>query len=75
MSNALKDYLDFCQNRVERALDARLPGEHILPKKLHRAMRYSVLDGGKRMRPMLTYCTGKTLGISPGSIGWSGLRC
>ncbi|MGZ8143865.1 MAG: polyprenyl synthetase family protein, partial [Methylosarcina sp.] len=65
MSNSLKEYLSFCQNRVERALEARLPSEHILPQKLHRAMRYCVLDGGKRMRPMLTYCTGKTLGIAP----------
>jgi farnesyl diphosphate synthase len=68
MSNALKDYLDFCQNRVERALDARLPSENILPQKLHRAMRYSTLDGGKRMRPMLVYCTGKTLGIAPEAL-------
>ena len=64
-NNALKDYLSFCQNRVEKALEDRLPGEHILPQKLHRAMRYCVLDGGKRMRPMLTYCTGKTLGLAP----------
>ncbi|MGZ8153183.1 MAG: (2E,6E)-farnesyl diphosphate synthase [Methylovulum sp.] len=68
MSNALKEYLDFCQNRVERALENRLPNENILPKKLHQAMRYCVLDGGKRMRPMLTYCTGKTLGIAPEAL-------
>lgn len=65
MSNALKDYLAFCQNRVERALEARLPSENQIPTKLHEAMRYCVLDGGKRMRPMLTYCTGKALGIAP----------
>ena len=64
MSNALKEYLSFCQNRVERALEARLPSENVLPKKLHEAMRYTVLDGGKRMRPMLTYCTGKALGVA-----------
>lgn len=65
MSNALKEYLSFCQSRVEKALEERLPSQHVLPKTLHRAMRYSVLDGGKRMRPLLTYCTGKTLGLSP----------
>jgi farnesyl diphosphate synthase len=64
MSNALKQYLVSAQSRVERALDARLPSENVLPKKLHDAMRYSTLDGGKRMRPMLTYATGKTLGLS-----------
>lgn len=68
MSNALKEYLVSAQNRVEKALDARLPGGNILPKKLHHAMRYTVLDGGKRMRPMLTYCTGKALGLSPDTL-------
>jgi geranylgeranyl pyrophosphate synthase len=62
--NKLKSYLIDCQNRVERALDMRLPGENILPQKLHQAMRYSVLDGGKRTRPLLTYATGKALGLS-----------
>jgi len=68
MNNALKEYLSFCQNRVEQALEQRLPGENILPQKLHQAMRYCVLDGGKRMRPMLTYCTGKTLSIVPEAL-------
>lgn len=63
MSN-LKAYLTACQNRVERALDARLPAENILPQGLHQAMRYSVLDGGKRTRPLLTYATGQALGLS-----------
>ncbi len=64
MSNSLKEYLISTQSRVERALDARLPSAGVLPKKLHEAMRYSTLDGGKRMRPMLTYATGKALGLS-----------
>jgi farnesyl diphosphate synthase len=68
MSNALKEYLVIVQNRVENALNTRLPAENILPKKLHQAMRYSVLNGGKRMRPMLTYSTGKVLGLSPDNL-------
>ncbi len=68
MNNALKDYLATSQNRVERALEARLPSANILPEKLHDAMHYTVLNGGKRMRPMLTYCTGKALGISPEAL-------
>lgn len=63
MSN-LKTYLSACQNRIERALDARLPSENILPQTLHQAMRYSVLDGGKRTRPLLTYATGQALGLN-----------
>ncbi|MFI3219211.1 MAG: (2E,6E)-farnesyl diphosphate synthase [Methylococcales bacterium] len=73
MSNALKEYLSFCQNRVEQALEDRLPKAHILPQKLHQAMRYSTLDGGKRTRPLLTYCTGNVLGIAP--VALDGLAC
>ena len=53
---------------MENALDERLPKENILPKTLHQAMRYSALEGGKRMRPMLTHCTGKMLGLSPDNL-------
>ena len=60
----LKAYLIASQNRVERALDARLPADNILPQMLHQAMRYSTMNGGKRMRPMLTYATGQALGLS-----------
>ena len=65
MSNALKEYLVTSQERVEKALELRLPMNTVLPKRLHDAMRYSTLDGGKRMRPMLTYSAGKALGIAP----------
>lgn len=68
MNNALKNYLSASQSRVERVLEARLPSATILPEKLHDAMHYTVLNGGKRMRPMLTYCTGKALGISPEAL-------
>ncbi len=51
--------------RVERALEARLPGEHERPVELHRAMRYSVLGGGKRIRPLLCYAAGEVLGVEP----------
>lgn len=65
MNNALKEFFTVCQNRAEKALEARLPSADILPQKLHEAMRYTVLGGGKRMRPMLTYAAGKALGIAP----------
>ncbi len=68
MNQGLKAYLATCQTRVEAALTQRLPAENILPNKLHQAMRYSVLNGGKRMRPMLTYATGSVLGISPDAL-------
>ncbi len=64
MSENLNQYLAYVQDRVEGALSQRLPAEDVLPMTLHKAMRYCVLDGGKRMRPMLTYCAGKALGLS-----------
>jgi farnesyl diphosphate synthase len=73
MNSTLEHYLKSCQARVEAALDARLPNNNILPQKLHEAMRYSVLNGGKRMRPLLSYCIGNTLGINPESL--DGVAC
>jgi len=52
------------QSRVERALDHWLPGTALHPTRLHEAMRYAVLGGGKRVRPILVYATGAALGIS-----------
>ncbi|MGH8234245.1 MAG: polyprenyl synthetase family protein [Rhodanobacteraceae bacterium] len=49
--------------RVEHALDARLPLEDTRPASLHHAMRYSVLGGGKRIRALLCYATGELLGV------------
>ncbi len=46
------------QVRVERALERYLPTGATQPAKLHEAMRYSTMDGGKRVRPMLVYATG-----------------
>lgn len=39
-----------------------LPPDNRLPWKLHEAMRYAVLDGGKRIRPLLTYAVGELVG-------------
>ncbi len=52
------------QTRMEAALAARLPDAAARPERLHAAMRYSVLGGGKRMRPALTFATARTLGLS-----------
>jgi geranylgeranyl pyrophosphate synthase len=53
------------QERFEAVLDGYLPPEEQAPVLLHRAMRYSALAGGKRIRPVLVYATGKTLGLAP----------
>ncbi len=53
------------QARVEAALEARLPSATTVPARLHAAMRYSALGGGKRVRPALVYATGDLLGLAP----------
>jgi geranylgeranyl pyrophosphate synthase len=50
------------QERVERALDRALSVGRAAPTRLQEAMRYSVLNGGKRLRPLLVYITGEALG-------------
>jgi len=47
------EFLAECRGRVDAALDAILPPEDEPPVRLHRAMRYPVFAGGKRLRPAL----------------------
>ncbi len=53
---------------MERALAARLPAASVVPTRLHEAMRYSVLGGGKRIRPALMFATARTLGLSEDQV-------
>lgn len=46
-----------------QCLDQALPSSETAPQRLHDAMRYAVLNGGKRMRPLLVYATGECLDI------------
>ncbi len=54
--------------QVEKALEQRLPGPDIHPSGLHRAMRYSVLGGGKRIRPVLVYAAGAAVGVEASKL-------
>jgi geranylgeranyl diphosphate synthase, type II len=47
------DFFEKDRTIVEAALQELLPPEHALPTSIHRAMRYSVFAGGKRIRPIL----------------------
>src|ERR1700719_4584257 len=49
----LKTYLTSRQKRIDRALDQYLPKENVKPATIHKAMRYSLFAGGKRLRPIL----------------------
>ncbi|MFT3793073.1 MAG: (2E,6E)-farnesyl diphosphate synthase [Rudaea sp.] len=54
--------------RADEALARALPREEQQPLELHRAMRYAVLGGGKRLRPVLVYATGTAFGASPEAL-------
>ncbi|MGH8166029.1 MAG: farnesyl diphosphate synthase [Woeseiaceae bacterium] len=54
--------------RISERLDRALPAAGHMPQRLHEAMRYAVLNGGKRVRPLLVYATGECLGIEPGRL-------
>ena len=58
-------YLQECRRQVESALERCLPQATTQPADLHAAMRYVVLGGGKRVRPVLVYAAGRALGLPP----------
>lgn len=60
--------LDSWRERMERALDARLPPADAVPARLHAAMRYSVLGGGKRIRPALLFATARAVGLADDEV-------
>ncbi len=54
--------------RVENALEHYLPSESTAPARLHEAMRYAVLGGGKRVRPLLCHAAGELTGARAESL-------
>src|ERR1700726_3022754 len=66
----LKTYIASRQKQIDRALDRFLPKENTKPATIHKAMRYSLFAGGKRLRPILCLaaaeaCGGKTSAALP----------
>jgi farnesyl diphosphate synthase len=57
------------QLRVEQDLEQILPSLAIAPARLHEAMRYAVLGGGKRVRPLLAFAAGEVARARPESVG------
>ena len=66
-SVAFSQRLDHYRSRVDRKLAEALRGEHV-PERLLDAMRYSVLGGGKRVRPLLVYASGELVGAPEPSL-------
>ena len=53
------------QARMEGALSRLLPAAQVAPARLHEAMRYAALDGGKRVRPLLAFAAGEVTQAPP----------
>ena len=58
----LKGYLVARQKEVDRALDRFLPKATVAPTTIHKAMRYSLFAGGKRLRPILCLAAAEACG-------------
>ncbi|MGH8163430.1 MAG: polyprenyl synthetase family protein, partial [Rhodanobacteraceae bacterium] len=58
----MKEYLRARQKEVDRALDRFLPKSSAKPATIHKAMRYSLFAGGKRLRPILCLAAAEACG-------------
>jgi farnesyl diphosphate synthase len=62
---AFAQWMHAIAQQTETALDALLPPEERAPHVLHKAMRYAVLGGGKRVRPLLVHGAGQLVCAAP----------
>ncbi|MDE2585641.1 MAG: polyprenyl synthetase family protein [Betaproteobacteria bacterium] len=67
-STPFPEWMTAVQARTEAALAHALPGPDAIPQRLHQAMRYAVLGGGKRVRPLLAFAAGELTGASPPAL-------
>jgi farnesyl diphosphate synthase len=56
---SFSDWMQSVQSGMEGVLDRYLPQAEAMPARLHQAMRYTALGGGKRVRPLLVYAAGE----------------
>ncbi len=62
MTADFQDWARSRQVRIENSLQTLLPAANVAPERLHDAMRYTVLGGGKRVRPLLAFAAGELNG-------------
>lgn len=65
---ACADQVRAWQGRLEQALAERLPAADTEPTRLHAAMRYCVLNGGQRLRPLLLFGTARAVGLREAEV-------
>lgn len=64
-SSDFPSWMGEVQARMEVALERLLPSATAVPARLHESMRYAVLEGGKRVRPLLCFAAGELAGAVP----------
>jgi len=65
---AIDEYLSSNRKRIDSVLDATLPPANTPPATIHEAMRYAVLGGGKRVRPILAIAAAESCGGNPEAL-------
>ncbi|MDH2916492.1 MAG: polyprenyl synthetase family protein [Gallionella sp.] len=71
MAKAFSSWVADQQSRFEDVLRNLLPSADVAPQRLHAAMRYSVLDGGKRVRPLLAFAAGELAGADVARVNYA----
>jgi len=64
----LESYLSDKRTLVDKTLDDMLPADDTAPEILHKAMRYSLFAGGKRVRPILAMAAAEAVGAEPTEV-------
>lgn len=75
MSENFNAWLQSVQSAIEKSLSDLLPSEKQFPEPLHQAMRYAVLDGGKRIRPLLVFGNGSFIRSTRCRYDSNRIRC
>jgi farnesyl diphosphate synthase len=65
LDSEFQAWMGSVQARMESVLARVLPAAHLVPARLHEAMRYATLEGGKRVRPLLAFAAGEVSGAAP----------
>ncbi len=65
LNQPFDDWMLANQRAMENALDRYLPSTQMVPARLHEAMRYTALEGGKRIRPALVFAAGALFDAEP----------
>lgn len=65
LDSEFQAWMGAVQARMEAVLARALPAARVAPARLHEAMRYATLEGGKRVRPLLAFAAGEVSGAAP----------